>query len=116
MRIFRRANRIAALNLLAGIQRARFRVSHSVNRTISRLYGHIKRAERYIALNQRQRDQSQTNDQRSRNPPTQDDRPQAVSGSLATLSARWSNNSDAGFARLFQGLPAGNAFVRVIDP
>src|SRR5882762_7305179 len=115
MRIFRGANSVAALDLLAGLQRTRLRIRDRVNGTISGRNGCVKRAERHITLNQWQRDQSQTNDQRSRDSPAQDNRPEAVVGSFSILSARGTRYSDADLARLFQGLAAGDALVRVID-
>src|SRR5438477_11436255 len=100
MGIFRSANGVATFDLLAGIQRTRLRISDRVNGTISGRNSCFKRAERHITLNQWQRNQSQTNDECSRNAPTQDDRPQAVSGSLSILSARGSFYCDAALARL----------------
>src|SRR6266478_3028617 len=115
MRIFRSANGVATFDLLAGIQRTRLRISDGINRTIGRLDSCVKRAERHITLNQWQRDQSQTNDECSRDSPAQDNRPEAVVGSFSILSARGTRYSNADLARLFQGLAAGNALVRVID-
>src|SRR6266478_8543180 len=115
MRIFSSANGVATSDLLAGIQRTRLRIRDRVNGTISGRNGCVKRAERHITLDQWQRDQSQTDDECSRDSPAQDNRPEAVVGSFSILSARGTRYSDADLARLFQGLAARDALVRMID-
>src|SRR5205814_5046642 len=65
--VFRRANDLTAIDLLSSFQLASLRIRNEIQRTVSGLYGCIKAAQRYISLQNRQRDQAEANQQRASN-------------------------------------------------
>ena len=115
MCVFRGANRVASAYLLPHSQRPNLRIGNRINRAISGLHCRFDRSERGIALNQRQGDQSQSNDQDRGNSPTQDNWLQAVIENFAWLLPHCGRYRYSRLACLLQSSAAGNAFMRMIE-